>query len=116
MEALGTQQGLGSQWCNRLPAMPPRHRGERGYAWSVYAFWLLHESWLLKPWPKGYRGKDKRYEHYFAPHYSNGMHAGWRPRADHCASGSQGRLGGSVPGARWWSHADLGGRRTRRTG
>ena len=22
MEALGTQQGLGSQWCNRLPSMP----------------------------------------------------------------------------------------------
>jgi hypothetical protein len=30
MEALGTQQGLGSQWCNRLPAMPPRDKGEKG--------------------------------------------------------------------------------------
>src|SRR5215212_39566 len=90
---------------------PLETKGRKGLrVVGMYAFRLLHEAWLLKPGPKGYRGKDKRYEHYFAPHYSNGVRAGGRPRADHCASGSQGRLGGSVPGTRWGSYADIGGR------
>jgi hypothetical protein len=30
MEEVGHSTGRGSQWCNRLPAMPPRHRGRKG--------------------------------------------------------------------------------------
>ena len=53
MEEVGHSTGRGSQWCNRLPAMPPRDKGgERGYAWSVYAFWLLHEAMSPKAMAK----------------------------------------------------------------
>jgi hypothetical protein len=33
-EALGTQWGQGSQWCSRLPAIYPRHKGRKGL-WSL---------------------------------------------------------------------------------
>ncbi len=42
----GTQQGLGSQWCNRLPAMPPRYWEEEGMVWSVCVFRLLPDNRL----------------------------------------------------------------------
>ena len=29
-EVLGTQEGLGSQWCNRLPRLFPKKMGEKG--------------------------------------------------------------------------------------
>jgi hypothetical protein len=34
---LGTQEGLGSQWCNRLPYIPKRRGGRKGL-WSGYVF------------------------------------------------------------------------------
>ena len=32
----GHPTGLGSQWCNRLPAMPPRCKGEKGVTRGRY--------------------------------------------------------------------------------
>src|SRR5215208_6936465 len=41
---LGTQQGLGSQWCNRLPSIPQEVGGERGCGRYV-----LSASYLTDP-------------------------------------------------------------------
>src|SRR5687768_425837 len=41
---LGTQEGLGSQWCNRLPSIPQEVGGERGCGRYV-----LYASYLTDP-------------------------------------------------------------------
>ena len=40
----GTQEGQGSQWCNRLPTRPPEEiRGGRGSGWyAFFASYLTH--------------------------------------------------------------------------
>ena len=43
MEVLGTREGLGSQWCNRLPSIPQEVGGERGCVVGICVFRLLHD-------------------------------------------------------------------------
>jgi len=43
----GHPTGLGSQWCNRLPAMPPKDKGEKGVACGRYTLsgsYMKHAS------------------------------------------------------------------------
>ena len=41
---LGTQEGLESQWCNRLPSIPQEVGGERGCVVGVCVFLLLADT------------------------------------------------------------------------
>ena len=42
-EVLGTQEGLRSQWCNRLPSIPQEDGGERGCGrYVLSASYLTH--------------------------------------------------------------------------
>jgi hypothetical protein len=38
---LGTREGLGSQWCNRLPRLFPKKLGEKGVVVGTCVFRLL---------------------------------------------------------------------------
>jgi hypothetical protein len=49
LRKLGTQEGLGSQWCNRLPSIPQKKMGEKGVVWSVCAIRLLADTSTLEP-------------------------------------------------------------------
>jgi hypothetical protein len=44
MEVLGTQEGLGSQWCNRLPHLLPKNMGEKGVVVGICVFRLLPDT------------------------------------------------------------------------
>jgi hypothetical protein len=46
---LGTQEGLGSQWCNRLPRLFPKKRGEKGVVVGTCVFRLLPDTPNFEP-------------------------------------------------------------------
>src|SRR5215216_3373848 len=52
LRKLGTQEGLGSQWCNRLPSIAQEVGGERWGRkglWSVCVFCLLPDAPTFEP-------------------------------------------------------------------
>jgi hypothetical protein len=46
---LGTREGLGSQWCNRLPRLFPIKRGEKGVVVGICAIRLLRDRTTFEP-------------------------------------------------------------------
>src|SRR5215207_6294535 len=47
-EVLGTQEGLVSQWCNRLPSIPKK-MGEKGVVVGICIFRLLPNTPTVEP-------------------------------------------------------------------
>ncbi len=48
LRKLGTQEGLGSQWCNRLPSIP-QEDGEKGVVVGICVFRLLPNTPTFEP-------------------------------------------------------------------